>query len=292
MKLKLDKLFQLFDKRQPGFWAGLGGLLVLVLGVVDYQTGNEIVFSLFYLIPILLVTLAISEVAGVYVSILSALTLLVAEIAAGQSYSHPGIYFWNTAILAVFFSFFSYLVAELYQSHREERRVARTDFVSGAYNARFFYELLQMEIDRIRRQPHPFTVVYIDLDNFKQVNDLFGHKVGDSVLRYVTEVLRASLRKTDFVARLGGDEFALLLPSTRQADAEVVLTKVRAALEEAMRERSFPVTFSMGVVTCVTPPHAVEQLINLADQLMYGVKNSTKNGIRFMTLEGSGWPGD
>ncbi len=292
MKLKLDKLFQRFEKGQPGFWAGLGGLLVLVLGVVDYQTGNEIVFSLFYLIPILLVTLAISEVAGLYASILSALILLAAEIAAGQSYSHPGIYFWNTAIRAVFFSFFSYLVAELYQSHREERQVARTDFVSGAYNARFYYELLQMEIDRIRRQPHPFTVVYIDLDDFKRVNDLLGHRVGDSVLRYVTEVLRASLRKTDFVARLGGDEFALLLPSTRQADAEVVLIKVRAALEEAMRERSFPVTFSIGVVTCVTPPHAAEQLINLADELMYGVKNSTKNGIRFMTLEGSGWPGD
>jgi diguanylate cyclase (GGDEF)-like protein len=292
MKLRLDKVFQLFEKRHPGFWAGLGGLLVGLLGIVDYLTGNDIVFSLFYLIPILLVTLAVSNIAGVYTSILSALILLAAEIAAGQSYSHPAIYFWNTAIRAVFFSFFSYLVAELYQSHREERQMARTDFISGAYNARFFYELLQMEIDRIRRQPHPFTVVYIDLDNFKHVNDLFGHKVGDSVLRYVTEVLRASLRKTDFVARLGGDEFALLLPSTRQADAEVVLTKVRAALEQAMRERSFPVTFSMGVVTCVTPPHAAEQLINLADQLMYGVKNSTKNGIRFMTLEGSGWPGN
>lgn len=292
MKLKLDKLFQLFEKRQPGFWAGLGGLLVVLLGIVDFLTGNEIVFSLFYLIPILLVTLAVGKAAGSYASILSALILLAAEIAAGQSYSHPAIYFWNTAIRAVFFSFFSYLVAELYQSHREERQVARTDFVSGAYNARFFYELLQMEIDRIRRQPHPFTVVYIDLDNFKQVNDLFGHKVGDSVLRYVTEVLRASLRKTDFVARLGGDEFALLLPSTRQTDAEVVLAKVQAALKDAMRERSFPVTFSMGVVTCVSPPHAAEQLINLADQLMYGVKNSTKNGIRFMTLEGSGWQGN
>jgi diguanylate cyclase (GGDEF)-like protein len=291
MKLRLDKVFQLFEKRHPGFWAGLGGLLVGLLGIVDYLTGNDIVFSLFYLIPILLVTLAVSKIAGVYTSILSALILLAAEIAAGQSYSHPAIYFWNTAIRAVFFSFFSYLVAELYQSHREERQMARTDFISGAYNARFFYELLQIEIDRIRRQPHPFTVVYIDLDDFKHVNDLFGHRVGDSVLRYVTEVLRASLRKTDFVARMGGDEFALLLPSTRQADAEVVLAKVRVALEEAMRERSFPVTFSIGVVICMTPPHAAEQLINLADQLMYGVKNSTKNGIRFMTLEGSGWPG-
>ena len=290
MNRRLDRVSQLFERRQPGYWAGLGGLLVLVLGVLDYLTGNQIVFSLFYLVPILMVTLAISEMAGVYTSVLSAPILLAAEIAAGQSYSHPAIYFWNTAIRAVFFSFFSYLVAELYQSHRHERQMARTDFISGAYNARFFYELLQVEIDRIRRQPHPFTVVYMDLDDFKRVNDLFGHKVGDSVLRYVSEILHASLRKTDFVARMGGDEFALLLPSTRQADAEVVLAKVRVALEEAMRERSFPVTFSIGVVTCVTP-HAAEQLINMADQLMYGIKNSTKNDIRFMTLEGSGRPG-
>jgi diguanylate cyclase (GGDEF)-like protein len=287
MEPRVRRTLQAFENQSPLVWTVWGALLVVVLGIVDYLTGNEIVFSLFYLIPILLITLGVHPNAGFSTSIVSALVLLTAEIAAGQVYSHPAIYFWNTAIRAVFFCFFSYLVARLSQAHREEKMAARTDFITGAYNARYFSELLQMEVERIRRQPHPFTVVYIDLDNFKQVNDLFGHRVGDDVLRFVAEVLRAQLRKTDIVARVGGDEFALLLPSTRQPDAEIVLSKVLAGLQKAMQDSSFPVTFSMGVVTCVTPPLAAEHLINMADELMYRVKNSTKNDIRFMTF-GSG----
>jgi diguanylate cyclase (GGDEF)-like protein len=287
MEPRVRRTLQTFENQPPLVWTVWGALLVVVLGIVDYLTGNEIVFSLFYLIPTLLITLGVHPNAGFSTSIVSALVLLTAEIAAGQVYSHPAIYFWNTAIRAVFFCFFSYLVARLSQAHREEKMAARTDFITGAYNARYFSELLQMEVERIRRQPHPFTVVYIDLDNFKQVNDLFGHRVGDDVLRFVAEVLRAQLRKTDIVARVGGDEFALLLPSTRQPDAEIVLSKVLAGLQKAMQDSSFPVTFSMGVVTCVTPPLAAEHLINMADELMYRVKNSTKNDIRFMTL-GSG----
>lgn len=284
MKWSLQTVFQVFERGHPNFWAGIGFLLVLLLGIIDYLTGNELVFSLFYLLPTLLVTLAVNQRSGMYTAMLCALALLVAEVAAGEMYSHPVIYFWNTVIRGVFFTFCAYLVAELYEAQKQQKMAARTDFVSGAYNARYFNELLQMEIDRIRRYPHPFTVVFIDLDDFKRVNDLFGHKVGDSALQYVAQELRSNLRKTDVVARIGGDEFALLLPSTRQSDAEIVMTKVRAGLEEAMRVHNLPVTFSMGVVTCLTPPHAAEQLIDLADELMYGVKNSTKNDIRFMTV--------
>jgi diguanylate cyclase (GGDEF)-like protein len=292
MKRSLQSVFQVFEKGHPNLWTGIGILLVVLLGIIDYLTGNEVVFSLFYLLPTLLVTLAVNQRSGMYTAVLCALALLVAEVAAGQMYSHPVIYFWNTVIRGVFFTFCAYLVAELYDSQKQQQMAARTDFVSGAFNARYFNEMLQMEIDRIRRYPHPFTVVFIDLDDFKQVNDLFGHQVGDNVLQYVAQELRSHLRKTDVVARVGGDEFALLLPSTRQADAEIVLSKVRTGLAEAMREHNLPVTFSMGVVTCLTPPHAAEQLINLADELMYVVKNSTKNDIRFMTVGDSLHSGD
>lgn len=286
MGLRVERLFEFFEKKNSIFWVGTGVALIGVLGMFDYLTGNEIVFSLFYLLPILLVTLAVSQQMGVFISFLSALMLLAAEIAAGISYSHPAIYFWNTLIRTSFFSFFAYLVAALHQAQKEEQLAARTDFISGAVNARYFNELLQMEMERIRRYPHPFTVVFIDIDDFKRVNDLFGHKVGDTVLRFVAEELRSQLRKSDVVARVGGDEFALLLPSVRQPDAEAVLSKVHASLMEAVRRINVPVTFSMGVVTCITPPHAAEQVINLADELMYTVKNSTKNDIRFITLGG------
>jgi diguanylate cyclase (GGDEF)-like protein len=250
-----------------------------LLGIVDYLTGNEITFSLFYLAPVVLVTWAVNQKAGYAASILSALTLQVAEITAAQTSSRPIVYVWNTLFRTVFYMIVTYLMAELHKARREEQLAARTDFVSGAANARYFNELLQMEINRIRRYPHPITMVYLDIDNFKMVNDLFGHPIGDEVLRSIASELKSQLRKTDIIARLGGDEFALLLPSTREPEAQVVVAKVQVHLIQVMRAKNWPVTFSMGAVTCVAPPNSAEQLISMADELMYKVKNSTKNGI-------------
>jgi diguanylate cyclase (GGDEF)-like protein len=283
MELNIKRIFEILEDGHPIFWtvAGIGS--IGLLGIIDTLTGNEITFSLFYMAPIVVVTWAVHQRAGLLMSVLSALTLLGAEIAAGQTYSRPSVYVWNTLIRAVFYVIVTYLVAELHKARREEQLAARTDFVSGAANARYFHELLQMEINRIHRYPHPVTVVYIDIDNFKMVNDLFGHKIGDEVLRSIATELKIQLRRTDIVARVGGDEFALLLPSTHQPEAKVVISKVKTNLVEAMQQRNWPVTFSMGAVTCVSPPHSPEQLINMADELMYQVKNSTKNDVRFFT---------
>jgi diguanylate cyclase (GGDEF)-like protein len=286
MALKIYRILEAIENRSPVFGYIVGIASIGLLGAIDFLTGNEITFSLFYLVPIVLATWAVSQNGGLLMSFLSALALLVAELAAGQTYSHPLIPFSNTLIRTLFYLVVTYLVSELKKAQREERRAARTDFISGAVNARYFHELLQMEIVRIRRYPHPITIVYMDIDNFKLVNDLFGHKIGDDVLRSIASELRSQLRSTDIIARVGGDEFALLLPSTRQPEAELVLSKVRPNLLEAMKRRNWPVTFSMGAVTCMAPPYSAEQLISMADELMYEVKNSTKNNIRFVTWGG------
>jgi diguanylate cyclase (GGDEF)-like protein len=284
--VKIQTILDRLENGQPLFWAVTGIVVVALLGLVDTLTGNEITFSLFYLVPIVLVTWSANRTAGLVLSFLSALTLLAAEIAAGRTYSHPSLYFWNTLLRTIFFVVVTFLVAEVQRSRREERLAARTDFVSGAVNRRYFDALLQMEIDRIRRYPHPITLVYIDIDNFKLVNDLFGHKIGDEVLRCIAGELKSQLRSTDTIARVGGDEFALLLPSTHPMQARVVLEKVRKHLREEMKRKNFPVTFSMGAVTCLAPPLSAEQIVNLADELMYEVKNSTKDDVHFLTWEG------
>jgi diguanylate cyclase (GGDEF)-like protein len=287
MERRLKGFFESLENGSPLFWTITGLASIGLFGFFDYLTGNEITLSLFYLIPIVLVTWAVNHRAGLFMSFMSSFTLLGAEIAAGQTYSHPIFYFLNTLVRALFYVVVVYLVAELQKSRKEEQLAARTDFITGAVNARYFNELLQMEISRIRRYPHPITLVYVDVDNFKLVNDLFGHKIGDEVLRCIATELKAQLRLTDTVARLGGDEFVMLLPSTRQPEARVVVSKVYTNLSEKMRQRNWPVTFSMGVVTCEFSPYSAEQLVNMADELMYEVKNSTKNNVRFRTWVGN-----
>jgi len=286
MKQRAKRFFGALENRSPLFWIVTGIAIIGLLGSLDYATGNELTLSLFYLIPIVLVTWFVDRKTGLFMSFISGLTLLGAEMAAGQTYSHPIFYLLNTLVRTLFYDVIVYLVAELQKSRREEQLAARTDFVTGAVNARYFNELLQMEISRIRRYPHPITLVYVDVDNFKLVNDLFGHKIGDDVLRCIAGELKAQLRVTDTVARLGGDEFVMLLPSTRQAEARLVVSKVYANLIEEMAQRNWPVTFSMGAVTCEFSPYSAEQLVNMADELMYEVKNSTKNDIRFRTWAG------
>jgi diguanylate cyclase (GGDEF)-like protein len=286
MEQRAKYFFEWFEDKSPLFWTITGFAIIGLLGILDYLSGNELTLSLFYLLPIVLVTWAVDRTTGLFMSFVSGLTLLGAEIAAGQTYSSPLFYFLNTLIRTLFYVVVVYLVTELQKSRKEEQLAARTDFITGAVNARYFNELLQMEISRIRRYPHPITLVYIDVDNFKLVNDLFGHKIGDDVLRCIASELKSQLRVTDTVARMGGDEFVMLLPSTRQAEARLVVSKLYAHLIEKMRQRNWPVTFSMGVVTCEFSPYSAEQLVNMADELMYEVKNSTKNDVRFRTWVG------
>jgi predicted signal transduction protein with EAL and GGDEF domain len=163
----MDRLFTSLEKRGSLFWTIAGITLVGLLGIVDYLTGYEISFSLSYLAPIALVTSYVSLQLGLMISILSAVTWLAAELEAGKEYTHTIFYLWNTLIRFGFFIIITYLISELRKMHQAQRILASTDYVSGAMNARSFNELVEMEIDRSRRYQHPFTVAYIDLDNFK-----------------------------------------------------------------------------------------------------------------------------
>ena len=271
------------EKLNKIFVIAIGFAFIVLVGIFDYLTGYEVAFSLFYFIPISLITWFTSQRAGTIASLVCAIVSLIAAVAAGASYSHPLIYVWNTLITLSIFVIITYLLSSIRRLLEYERELASTDYLTGAVNSRVFYDLLQKEINRSQRYKNPFTIAYIDLDNFKTLNDDFGHNIGDQVLRFVVNQVKKLLRKTDVVSRLGGDEFALLLPETNQESAQVVLSKLQCDILAEMQQNNWQVTLSIGVLTCTDAPFAAEEVVKMVDDLMYSVKRDRKNGIKYAT---------
>lgn len=262
---------------------GVSLALVTGIGLVDSVTGYEVSFAPLYLIPVALATWYIGVWFGLLVAGGSAFMWLGAEIAAGLHYSHPAIYLWNSLMRLVTFGTMAVLLGRVRKEMALERELARQDPVTGAANPRHFREMFQKEAMRACRYKHPLTIGYIDLDNFKLVNDTHGHSTGDVVLRTIVEVLKDQLRQSDVVARMGGDEFALLLPEAGEIAARSVFVRVRERLQSKMDQGSWPVTFSIGVLVCEQMPDRqnLDDVIRRADSLMYSIKSNGKNGICF-----------
>ena len=273
-----------FDNRSTLFWALVGMSLILVLGYFDYITGYELSFALFYLIPVCLVAWYSGPRLGLVISVLGAVMWLTADVASGHTYVYPVLHVWNMLIRLGFFVVVTLLLAALRAAHDAEHRFARTDFLTGLFNARHFHELADAELERARRYGGPVSVAYLDLDNFKQVNDRFGHSTGDEVLAAVGNQLSASLRRSDVVARMGGDEFVMLLPQTNAEAAQLAIAKVHAALNAEMKSHGWPITFSIGVVSFTTSGESLSDVIRAADRLMYAVKAEGKGGVRHSAL--------
>ncbi len=172
--------------------------------------------------------------------------------------------------------------AHLYQ---ETQRLATTDPLTGLSNYRHFHDLLELEVQRARRMGYAVGLLMLDLDHFKEVNDRYGHPVGDVVLRRVAEVLRTSLRRTDVVGRLGGEEFGAILPGGSLAEVKVVAEKLRRAVAEAAdpagaQAPGLAVTLSIGGTSLEPEVVDAERLISNADQVLYEAKNSGRNQVR------------
>lgn len=171
------------------------------------------------------------------------------------------------------------LQSQLNAALERERSLANTDPLTGAANRRFFVVVMQREIDRLRRYGHTFSLCYIDLDNFKVINDQRGHSVGDQLLRELVTTMGAHLRASDLLARLGGDEFAMLLPETGRAGAIAKLKRVRLDVAELMKSRGWPVTLSVGILACREAPGDLDTLVHAADALMYRAKMAGKDSV-------------
>jgi len=150
-------------------------------------------------------------------------------------------------------------------------------------NARAFADRLGQELDRNRRYPRPLALMYMDLDNFKVINDTHGHQTGDAVLRLVGEAMRSSVRLADVVGRLGGDEFAVLMPETDAALADAAAKRLAASLRTVFKGTP-TVTASIGVVSCSVAEANTDELLRKADQAMYEAKRAGKDRVVQVTI--------
>lgn len=261
-------------------------LLLAVIGVIDYNLGPEISTSLLYIFPVSLVAWFGGRHLGLGYALLASLIWGVTDIGSGMHYSHLSIAIWNSLMRLIIFALIAGLMARLRQTLKAETMAADSDPATGLLNRRGFNDALKIEFSRSARSGRLFSLAYIDVDHFKQVNDQQGHKAGDQLLAAIAQELSLGVRITDRVARLGGDEFAILLPETDPDDARAPIENCRTRLSTRVAAGGWPVTFSIGVITFSRLPEGADQAISRADALMYEVKKSGKNRVSYRVWNG------
>jgi diguanylate cyclase (GGDEF)-like protein len=265
----------------------LAGCGILIVGGVDYLTGYEVAMSLFYLGPVAVAAWYAGRWTGFTIAVLSCVSWYIADLAAGNEYSHPAIPVWNGLIRFGFFFITGSLLTALRKSLRAQQYLARTDGLTGLYGRREFEDRLEHDLALAQRDGSALTIAYVDLDDFKAVNDTDGHAGGDQVLRAIGRVLRGSVREADTAARVGGDEFALILPGTDGLGAQQAISKLTHELHETLGARDVGVTCSIGVVTFLDSPTSPEHAVAAADALMYEVKHKGKGAVAFSVFGGA-----
>lgn len=262
---------------------GLAAALVILAGIGDRVSGDDVAFTLIYLAPVALATWRAGRTSGLFVAAAAALTSLVANRSHLPPVS-PAVQFWNFATELGVFATVVVLLTSLKRRLELESERALTDPLTGLKNRRGFREAALAEIERTRRHGRPFTVAVLDLDDFKQLNDTLGHEAGDKALVTVSGLLRRRVRVVDVVARLGGDEFALLLPETAASAAATVFRDLLEQVPISMQERGWPVGLSLGAVTFNSVPLNLDDALREADTLLYEAKRAGKGRLRHETL--------
>ncbi|MBU0681638.1 MAG: GGDEF domain-containing protein [Proteobacteria bacterium] len=279
MKAGIFSFFESISYRTLGL---LCFFTVLLTGAGDHFMGSEASSAILYLAPILTATWFGDRKLGIGIALFSALAWAFSDVSSGRHYSRQWILVWNAGARLGIFLILSHLASQVRQKLLAEEQAAHTDVLTNTCNSRAFYEKIEEEIERCRRFHHPLTIAYIDVDNFKMVNDSHGHATGDMLLRAAAEVMRENTRHVDVVARIGGDEFAMLLTETDYDNAGKAMAKIRNALLAQMTTLAMPVTFSVGMITYQDSPLDAHAMLRSADNLMYEVKKSGKNAIKHL----------
>lgn len=178
----------------------------------------------------------------------------------------------NSIIIGSFIKFLRDLL-------HKEMELSRIDGLTGILNKRGFIDALETEVSRHRRHHQVFAMAFIDVDNFKVVNDQYGHIVGDHALKMIAQTVKQHTRSIDVVCRFGGDEFVIMLPYADMVSAQISLSKIKSQLDSMVARHKWSISFSIGAVIFNSVPATVDEIINITDDIMYSVKKNGKNGI-------------
>lgn len=262
----------------------LAGGVVTLVGCLDYVTGPRWGFSLFYVAPVAWLAWQVGTRWSAALAVLAALYWYLAEI---PYYSDNLPTLWNALTRLVIYVCAAVFLRRIKKQRddlrtllRAETALARTDPLTGLGNRLAFEHLLNREIVRAEHTGSHFAIGYLDLDNFKQLNDRYGHDAGDQALKRTAESLKNALRRDDGAARLGGDEFAFICVDTPFEALEPIAKRILTSTQEV--GSSFPeanLSASVGVVWIESAPAEAADLLKLADRVMYGVKRGGKGRV-------------
>jgi diguanylate cyclase (GGDEF)-like protein len=237
--------------------------------------------GLFYLVPVLYVTWNEGALwGGGYTLLGMLLRMRVEMVQVGSTWS---VVLLNQVSFGVVAGITIFAFNHIRRNESLLRDLATHDQLTRVLNVRAFTERLADELRRVARYHRPLALLYLDLDDFKIVNDSHGHQTGDAVLRLVAEAIRQAVRQADVVGRMGGDEFAVLMPETESALATAAADRLAAGLRSVLNG-SPAVTASIGVVSPITQATDTDALIRRADQAMYEAKKSGKNRVVAVSL--------
>jgi diguanylate cyclase (GGDEF)-like protein len=266
----------------PSLRRGLRLLGYVLLMLLVYW-GNSLTppharFGILYIIPVLLVTWTEGLTWGLVFGIAS---IALREMVALDQMPADTPVPWRIANAAAYVAVVAVAMAGLQRLRKSQAQLAHLviqDQLTNVLNARAFADRLTQELDRNRRYPRPLALLYMDLDNFKVINDTHGHQTGDAVLRLVADAMRSSVRQADVVGRLGGDEFAVLMPETDAQLADAAAKRLVAGLRNVFKGTP-NVTASIGVVSCTATDASTDDVLRRADQAMYDAKRMGKDRV-------------
>lgn len=258
----------------------LSGYVALTLAVywANDQMPPEIRLGILYIVPVLLVTWTEGLVWGLG---FAAATIGFREVVAWEQLPQGMPLLWrlvNAGTYVVVLGVGMAGLQRLRHIQQQLSRLATHDPLTSLVNARAFAARLTQELERNRRYPRPLALLYLDLDDFKVINDSHGHQTGDAVLRLVADAMRSSVRQADIVGRLGGDEFAVLMPETDAPLADAAAQRLAAGLRTVFKGTP-TITASIGVVSCTAPDANTDELLRRADQAMYEAKRTGKDRV-------------